>query len=70
MQVSDMIKHKGYVGKVTYDSRLKVFHGDVIGLRHVITFEGTTPETIKQNFRDAIDDYLELCAEEGIVPET
>ena len=52
-----MIRYKGYIGKVTYDSNLKVFHGDVVGLRHVITFEGTTPEEIEQSFKDAIDDY-------------
>ncbi len=64
-----MIKYKGYVGKITYDSTLKVFHGDVIGLNHVITFEGTTPKEIEQSFQDAIDDYLEMCQEEGIQPE-
>lgn len=64
-----MIKYKGYLGKVTYDSDLKIFHGDVIGLRHVITFEGTNPQEIEQSFKDAIDDYLEMCQEEGIKPE-
>jgi predicted HicB family RNase H-like nuclease len=64
-----MIKYKGYVGRVVYDSKLKVFHGDVIGLTHVITFEGTSPETIEKSFKDAIDDYLEMCEAEGIIPE-
>ncbi len=64
-----MIRYKGYIGKVAYDSNVKVFHGDVVGLRHVITFEGTTPEEIEQSFKDAIDDYLEMCEEEGIKPE-
>ncbi len=64
-----MIKYKKYVGKVSYDSDLKVFHGDVIGIKHVITFEGTTPEEIEHNFKEAIEDYLEMCDEEGIKPE-
>ena len=62
-----MIKYKGYVGK---DSTLKVFYGDGIGLTHVITFEGTMPATVERSLKHAIDDYLELCVEEGIVPET
>ncbi len=64
-----MIKYKGYVGKITYDSKLRVFHGDVIGLKHVITFEGASAEALEQSFKDAIDDYLEMCAQEGITPE-
>ena len=64
-----MIKYKGYIGKVSYDSHLKVFHGDVIGLNHVITFEGTNAKEIEQSFKDAIDDYLEMCEEEGIKPQ-
>lgn len=64
-----MIKYKGYIGKVTYDSNLKVFHGDVIGVKHVITFEGRDAEEIESSFKDAIDDYLEMCEEEGIKPE-
>jgi predicted HicB family RNase H-like nuclease len=64
-----MIKYKGYKGLVTYDSKLKVFHGDVIGLRHVITFEGTNPSEIERAFKEAIDDYLNMCKEEGIKPE-
>lgn len=64
-----MIKYKGYIGKLTYDSKLKVFHGDVIGLKHVITFEGTNPKEIEQNFKDAIDDYLDMCEKNCITPE-
>jgi predicted HicB family RNase H-like nuclease len=69
MQEFKMIHYKCYRGIVTYDSRLKVFHGDVIGLRHVITFEGANPEEIEQSFKEAIDDYLAMCKEEGIKPE-
>lgn len=64
-----MIKYKGYIGKVTYDSTLKIFHGDVIGLQHVITFEGKNPEELERSFKDAIEDYLEMCKDENIKPE-
>lgn len=61
-----MITYKGYKGKVTYDSDLKIFHGDVIDLKHVITFEGANSQEIKQSFQDAVEDYLEMCRMEGI----
>ena len=32
------MKHKGYTGKVEFDDEAEIFHGEVIGLRDVITF--------------------------------
>lgn len=63
-----MMKYKGYIGKVTYDPELKVLHGDVIGIKDVITFEGTT-EDIEQAFMDSVDDYLEWCQKLGQRPD-
>ena len=43
-----MMKYKGYLGYVVYDDEAKLFHGDVIGLRDVITFQGTTVKNFKK----------------------
>jgi predicted HicB family RNase H-like nuclease len=64
-----MIEYKGYFGIVEYDADAKLFHGDVINTRDVITFQGTTAPGIEQAFRDSIDDYLAWCREEGAEPE-
>jgi predicted HicB family RNase H-like nuclease len=64
-----MIEYKGYLGIVEYDTDAKLFHGDVINTRDVITFQGTTALEIEQAFRDSIDDYLAWCHEEGTEPE-
>ncbi len=64
-----MMKYKGYFGQVTYDDEAKIFHGEVIGLKDVITFQGTTVEEIGKAFRDSVDDYLEWCQERGEKPE-
>ncbi|MGE0009393.1 MAG: type II toxin-antitoxin system HicB family antitoxin [Candidatus Babeliales bacterium] len=64
-----MMKYKGYIGHVEYDSEAKVFHGEVIGLKDVITFQGTTAEEIEQAFKDSINDYLIWCKERGEEPE-
>lgn len=37
-----MMQHKGYTGKVEFDDEAEIFHGEVIGLRDVITFQGRT----------------------------
>lgn len=53
-----MMKYKGYEGQAVYDEQAKLFHGDVIGLKDVITFQGTSVEELEQAFKDSIDDYL------------
>lgn len=58
-----MLKYKGYTGYVEFDDEAGVFHGEVLDLRDVITFQGKTVEEIKKAFRESIDDYLEFCKE-------
>lgn len=39
-----------------------ILFGRVIGLRDVITFQGTSVAEVTQAFHDSIDEYLEFCA--------
>ncbi|MCX5819454.1 MAG: type II toxin-antitoxin system HicB family antitoxin [Deltaproteobacteria bacterium] len=64
-----MIQYKGYMGKVEFDDVADIFHGEVIGLRDVITFQGRTVEEVKGAFRESVDDYLAFCAKRGEEPE-
>ena len=64
-----MMHYKGYAGKVEYDDKAKLFHGEVIGLKDVITFQGTTVGEIEAAFKESVDDYLEWCKELGEPPE-
>ncbi|NLK46872.1 MAG: type II toxin-antitoxin system HicB family antitoxin [Treponema sp.] len=64
-----MMEYKGYIRIVEYDSEAKLFHGDVVNTRDVITFQGTTVEEIERAFSESIEDYISWCKEEGIEPE-
>lgn len=64
-----MLKHKGYIGSAEFDDEDEVFHGRVIGIRDVITFQGISVEELKDAFTDSVEDYLEFCAERGEEPE-
>jgi len=64
-----MMEYKGYLGTVEYDAEAKIFHGDIINTRDVITFQGTTVNEIEQAFKDSINDYIAWCKEDGIEPE-
>ncbi len=64
-----MLRYKNYIGLVEYDSDAKIFTGEVVGVRSVITFQGRTPEEIEASFRESVDLYLEMCREDGIIPD-
>jgi predicted HicB family RNase H-like nuclease len=63
------MEYKGYLGAVEYDAQTKIFHGDIINTRDVITFQGTSVKEIEQAFKDSINDYIKWCMEDGIEPE-
>ena len=64
-----MMEYKGYFGFVEFDSQARLFHGDIINTKDVITFQGKTVNEIEQAFRDSIEDYINWCKEEGVEPE-
>lgn len=64
-----MLNYKNYYGKVDFDDEAGVFHGEVVGLRDVITFEGRSVSELRKAFRASVDDYLEFCSERGEEPE-
>ena len=64
-----MMKYKGYQAVFKYDDEAELFHGEVIGTRDVIFFEGTSVEELNKEFRFSIDDYLAMCAERGQEPD-
>ncbi len=64
-----MMTYKGYSGSVRFDDEADIFHGEVIGLRDVVTFQGTTVDELKQAFHDSIDDYLDFCESRGEEPD-
>jgi predicted HicB family RNase H-like nuclease len=64
-----MLKYKGYVGRADFDDEAGLFHGEVLALRDVITFQGRSVEELEQAFRDSIDDYLEFCANRREEPD-
>lgn len=63
------MEYKGYFAKVEFDDEVNVFHGEVINLKDIITFEGTTVNELRKAFQDSVDDYLEFCAERGEEPD-
>ena len=60
--------YKGYTGVVEFDEKAHIFHGEVIGLRDVITFQGTSVEELEKAMAESVDFYLDWCEERGKTP--
>ena len=63
------MKYKGYEALVSLDDVQGIFHGEVINIRDVITFQGQSVSELKQAFIESVEDYLEFCAQRGEEPE-
>lgn len=59
-----MFEHQGYTGIITTtDTEAGVFHGQIVGIQDVVTFEGKTIPELVKGFRDSVEDYLAFCEE-------
>ncbi|MCP5007205.1 MAG: type II toxin-antitoxin system HicB family antitoxin [Planctomycetes bacterium] len=63
------MSYRGYKGYFEYDEKADIFHGQVIGIRDVITFQGRSIDDLKVALKDSIDDYLEMCEQEEKSPD-
>lgn len=64
-----IMHHEGYEARIDVDEEAGIFHGEIINLRDVVTFEGSSVEELKRAFAESVEDYLAFCAERGEEPE-
>ncbi len=67
--MSNIMEYKNYIGSVEFSENDGLFFGKVMGIRAMISYEGTTAKELVEDFHGAVDDYLELCEAEGKEPE-
>ena len=67
--MSQPLNYRGYTGTVNYSPEDKLFHGKLEFIRDLVTYEGTDGVSLEEAFREAVDDYLDLCARQGRAPE-
>lgn len=66
--MSDTLTHKGYDGSVLYSAEDNLLHGNLLGIRDMVTFDGHNLKELQKNFRDAVEEYLRMCADIGKSP--
>ena len=63
------MNYKGYQTSVVFDESVNTFHGRVVNIRDGINFQGTCVDELTAAFHEAIEDYLEFCADRGAPPD-
>lgn len=64
-----MIEYKGYMARVEFDDAAGIFHGEVVNIRDVITFQGESVDELRQAFEGSVEDYFDFCSQRGEEPE-
>src|SRR5437667_12416419 len=64
-----MMQDKAYTGKVDYDTDANILHGEVLGIRDVVTFQAKSVDELQKAFRESVDDYLDFCKERSEDPD-
>jgi predicted HicB family RNase H-like nuclease len=54
--------------KMAYDAELDLFRGEILGLRGGADFYGRSPEERRAEFRQSLQEFLEVCSEKGLEP--
>lgn len=67
--MKNTMQYKGYVGSVEFSEGDRLFYGQVLGIRSLISYEGENATELIEDFHGAIDDYLTGCEANGIAPE-
>jgi len=67
--MNDILQYQSYYASVHYSATDEVFHGKILGINDLVTFEGDSVKELKGAFEEAVQDYLETCAAIDKEPE-
>ena len=59
--MKDVLTYKGFFGSVHFSAEDECFFGKIEGIDDLVTFEGQDVKALKKSFREAVEDYIELC---------
>ncbi len=59
--MKDILKHKDFIGSVHFNADDEIFYGKIEGINDLISFEGRSVKELLSSFREAVDDYINIC---------
>ena len=65
----NILTYKGYDGTAELDMETTVCRGKILFIDDLVTYESDSPKELQRSFEEAVDDYLETCADVGKNPD-
>ena len=59
------MNYKGYPARIEYSEEDGCFIGHIVGINDIVGFHGENVAELRAAFEEAVDDYLETCAQLG-----
>jgi predicted HicB family RNase H-like nuclease len=59
--MNNTISFKGFIGSINFDLKNNLVYGKIEGIDDLIMFEGSSVSELKKMFKEAVDDYIEIC---------
>jgi len=59
--MKDILTYKDFIGVIHFSSKDDMLYGKIEGINDLVTFEGKSVSELKKSFKEAIEDYIELC---------
>lgn len=66
--MENTLEYKGYFSNIQFSAEDNVLYGKIEGIDDLVTFESETASEIENEFKKAVDDYLNYCNEIGREP--
>ncbi|SDE15304.1 type II toxin-antitoxin system HicB family antitoxin [Riemerella columbipharyngis] len=64
----ETLKYKGFIGSIEIQHEDNTLYGKILGLEKgtLITYEGNTIRELKEDFMNAVEDYIAHCKEHNL----
>lgn len=66
--MTNTLEYKGLNGSVEYSKEDDCLFGKILLIDDLILYEGNSLAELKQDFEQAVDEYIEECEQEGKTP--
>jgi predicted HicB family RNase H-like nuclease len=60
---------EGYLGSCKFDPDSETYHGRILGIKDLVTYEALNSDDLYEEFIASVKDYLETCLELNREPE-
>ena len=57
------MSYRSYTARIEYDDEDGILTGRIVGIRDGVGFHADSVDNLKAAFHDAVDDYIQTCAE-------